>query len=137
MGWILGFLALFCFALAIYLWQLVRLDNVAQSRLPQLKDNPAAFTAFWEQKYKRMHLRQKKNAALFLIALGLARQGEYTKAMDRMRFVRRGDPALDRDAVNALYYELLCKTGKKEESISFYKDNSASVDRGKQSPWMQ
>ena len=137
MGWVLGAMSLICLAMAIYLILLVRLEKNAMSRLPQLKSDPAAFTAYWENSYKRMRLRQKKNAALFLISLGLYRQGEYDKAMERLQFVRKNDPLLDRDAVNALWYDLLIKLEKQDESIAYYQENAASIDQGKESPWMK
>ena len=90
----------------------------------------------WEAKYKKMRLRQPKNAALFLIALGLYRQGQYRKALERMRFIRKKDPALDHDAVNALFFALLTAIGNEEAAVSFYKKNAESVDLGKKSIWM-
>ena len=135
-GYILGFFALICFALALYLFRLILLENTARKKLSLLKSDPAAFTAYWEAKYKKMRLPQTKNAALFLVTLGLYRQGEYKNAMERMRFVQKKDPALDKDALDALFYELLLKLGNTEGAASFQKKHAESIDRGSKSPWM-
>lgn len=137
MGWVLGILAVICLVLAIYLLLLIRLESAAVSRLPLLKNDPAGFTAYWENKYKKMRLRQRKNVALFLVAVGLYRQGLYSEAMERLRFVRKNDPALDQDAVNALWHILLMKLDRGDEFIAFYQEHAASIERGKDSPWMK
>ncbi len=136
MGYVLAVLSILCLGLALYGWRLIRLEHTAQKQLPLLKKDPVSFTAFWEKKYKRMRLPQTKNASLFLVCLGYARQGKPRQAMERMRFLNRKDPVLDRDAVNALYHTLLLQTGAESEGAAFYSENAASVDRGKRSPWM-
>lgn len=136
MGYVLGFLTLVCLFFAWYLWRLVRVEWIAQKRLPQLKEDPAAFTAYWEKAYKKARLRRPKNAILFLVAVGLFHQKEYVRAMERLRFVRRDDPALDRDAVNALQFILLDRTGRTGEAAAFLKEHAASVEQGKKSLWL-
>lgn len=135
MGLFFAVLAVIALCFCIFYLDLVLFDHAIRKSRPLLQQDAAAFTLLWERRYCRMRRKEKKNAALVMISIGLYAQGKPDSSMDRMRFFRWNE----KEAVYALacahYHRLLLALGKEREAEQFEKEKTAALEKGKLSSW--